>query len=105
MIFRKLFFLILGWGLFAVGGVTMIAPIPIPLVGVVPFLLGCAILTHHSKTVRRAVQAVRHRFAFVSAYLEKRAHRFPGSVRRMMRRTNPLAIRRRARLRARRKDK
>jgi len=96
---------LVGWGLVAVGTALMLVPVPIPLLGVAPFLLGGAILTRHSKSFRRLLQAVRHRFAFFSRYLERHAHRYPGAVRRMMRRTSPHAILRHARISGRRKER
>jgi uncharacterized membrane protein YbaN (DUF454 family) len=96
---------LIGWGLVAVGAVLIVAPVPIPFLGLVPFLLGGAILTRHSKSFRRLLQVLRHRFAFFSRYLERHAHRYPGGVRHMMHRTRPHAILRHARIRRRRKER
>jgi len=96
---------LIGWGLVAVGAVLIVLPVPVPLVGLVPFLVGGVILTRHSKSFRRLLQIVRHRFAFFSRYLERHAHRYPGGVRRMMHRTRPHVILRHARIRNRRKER
>jgi uncharacterized membrane protein YbaN (DUF454 family) len=96
---RKFFILTLGWFLVAVGLVLTPAPVPIPLIGVVPLLVGCAILSTHSKRFRRALQRLRHRFGFVSRWLEGVRHRMPRDVKTMIRRTNPRALFRLARMR------
>jgi len=67
-------------------------PVPIPLIGAVPLLLGCAILTSNSRYFRRALQSLRHRSAFVSRWLEHLAKRGPSSVKAMIKRTNPHAF-------------
>jgi hypothetical protein len=99
---RKFLYLILGWTLLIVGLALTPAPVPIPLIGIVPLLLGCAILSQHSRRFRRFFQWLRHRYRFISRWLENFAHRAPASVHRMLRRTNPRAIERflRRRLRA-----
>ena len=101
---RKFFTLTAGWLLVAVGLVLTPAPVPIPLIGIVPLLMGCAILSTHSKRFRRALQRLRHRFDFVSRKLEGVRHRMPRQVKTMIRRTNPLALLRLARLRRHRHD-
>jgi hypothetical protein len=82
----------------AVGLVLTPAPIPIPLIGVVPLLVGCAILSANSKNFRRMLQRLRHRFAFMSRWLDGVRHRMPRDVKTMIRRTNPRALFRLARL-------
>ena len=67
---RKIILLIVGWLLVAVGLVLTPAPIPIPLIGIVPLLVGCAILSANSKNFRRMLQRLRQRFAFLSRRLE-----------------------------------
>ena len=100
---RRILFLVLGW-LCLVGGFLMcFVPLPIPLIGIVPFLVGAAILSKHSKAFRRAFQYVRHRFEWFSKMIEGVAHRTPGMVKHMIRRTNPVAHVRLARMRAHRK--
>jgi uncharacterized membrane protein YbaN (DUF454 family) len=96
---RKFFLLALGWLLVIVGLVLTPSPIPIPLIGVVPLLVGCAILSANSKGFRRMLQRLRHRFAFLSRWLEGVRHRMPLQVKTMIRRTNPRALFRLARLR------
>ncbi|MGC9954113.1 MAG: PGPGW domain-containing protein [Rhizomicrobium sp.] len=98
---RKFFLLTLGWLLAVAGLVLTLSPVPIPLIGVVPLLVGCAILSTHSKRFRRALQRLRHRFAFVSRWLEGMRHRMPHDVKTMIRRTNPRALFRLARMRLR----
>ena len=98
---RKLLLLALGWLLVVVGLVLTPAPVPIPLIGVVPLLVGCAILSANSKNFRRMLQRLRRRFAFMSRWLEDVRHRMPRDVKTMIRRTNPRALFRLARMRRR----
>jgi xanthosine utilization system XapX-like protein len=100
---RKFFLLALGWVLLVGGILITPMPIPIPLIGIVPFLLGCAILSQNSKVFRRFLQSVRHRYEWFSKRIEQTGHRMPGMVKHMIRRTNPIAHVRLARLRAYRK--
>jgi uncharacterized membrane protein YbaN (DUF454 family) len=102
---RRIFFLTIGWLLLICGIVITPMPIPIPFVGVVPFLIGCAILSQHSKVFRRFLQYMRHRFEWFSRTIEGPAHRMPAMVKHMIRRTNPLAHVRLARMRAHRKNR
>lgn len=67
-------------------------PVPIPFIGAVPLLLGCAILTSNSRSFRRGLQSLRHRSAFVSRSLEHLALRGPHRVKAMIKRTNPHAL-------------
>lgn len=83
------------------GAVLVFAPIPIPLIGTAPLLAGAAILSANSKSFRRTVQGLRHRFTFLSRWLERFLHRAPRIVRVMIRRTRPTALYRRARMRRR----
>ena len=96
---RKLLLMACGWCLVAIGIVLTPAPVPIPLIGVLPLLIGCAILTTHSKNFRRMMQRIRHRFGWVSRWLERILHRAPLLVKIMIRRTRPLALLRQARMR------
>src|SRR5579872_3405349 len=89
---RKLFFLALGWVLLVAGLLIMPLPVPIPFIGAVPLLLGCAILSSNSRYFRRSLQGLRHRFQFLSRFLEHMAHRGPHSVKQMIKRTNPHAF-------------
>ena len=100
---RRYIYLILGWSLLIFGAAITPMPIPIPLIGIVPFLVGAAILSQHSKVFRRAFQYVRHRFEWFSKTIENTAHRMPLMVKHMIRRTNPRAHVRLARMRAHRK--
>ena len=98
---RKLFILTGGWALVVVGILLTPAPVPIPLIGVLPLLVGCAILSRHSRVFRRNLQYLRHRVSFVSRWLEHFATRGPHSVRHMVKRTHPGAFQRYDRLRSR----
>jgi uncharacterized membrane protein YbaN (DUF454 family) len=100
---RRIIYLIVGWALLIAGAIITPMPIPIPLIGVVPFLLGCAILSQHSKVFRRFLQYLRHRFQWFSKIIEGPAHRMPVMVKHMLRRTNPVAHVRLARMRAHRR--
>lgn len=90
-----------GWSLLAAGSLLMVTPVPVPLIGVVPFLAGCAVLSAHSKRFRRRIQALRHRFDFFSRWMERFFHRAPAYVRLMIRKTRPHAIHRQARIKSR----
>lgn len=98
---RRVLFLVAGWGLLVFGVLITPTPIPVPLIGVVPMLVGAAILTTHSKFFRRALTRARHRFQWISHFLEGMVHRTPAMVKHMVRRTNPHVLHRHARLRAR----
>jgi hypothetical protein len=98
---RKLIVLSGGWGLIGVGAVLVLAPVPIPLIGTVPLLTGVAIVAANSKPFRRRIQGLRHRFAFLSRWLERFVHRAPRIVRVMIHRTRPHALYRHARMRKR----
>jgi uncharacterized membrane protein YbaN (DUF454 family) len=100
---RRILYLVLGWSLLIFGALITPMPIPIPLIGIVPFLVGCAILSQHSKVFRRFLQYMRHRFEWFSTTIENTAHRMPHMVKHMIRRTNPRAHVRLAKLRARKR--
>jgi hypothetical protein len=100
---RRIFFVGLGWTLIVIGVVVTPMPIPIPMIGLGPLLIGCAILTAHSKSFRRGLQRVRLRFAWLSRQFDMFTERGPIAVRHMVRRTRPMVIMRHARMRARRK--
>lgn len=89
---RKILILIVGWGLVVIGIPLTFAPIPIPLAGVLPLLIGLAILTRHSRVVRRFLQFTRHRYGWLSRNMEKLGKRAPRGVKTMVRRTHPAAI-------------
>jgi len=94
---RKIFWMTIGWLLVIVGIVLTPAPVPIPLIGVLPLLIGCAILSTHSKWFRRAFQRLRLRFGSISRWLDRFVHRAPRIVKVMIRRTRPLSLLRHAR--------
>jgi uncharacterized membrane protein YbaN (DUF454 family) len=100
----RLLYVICGWLLLVIGVVVTPMPVPIPMIGLAPFLVGCAILTRHSKWFRRGLQRVRHRFEWLSHRFEAFKERGPHAVRHMVRRTRPLVLHRRARMRARQKE-
>ena len=82
-----------------------LSPLPIPVpIGLVTFIVGCAILIAHSKSSRRFVQYIRHRNDWLSRTLDWATHRAPDKVRAVLHRTRPHALRRHARLRNRKKD-
>jgi hypothetical protein len=91
----------LGALLAAVGFIVMVLPIPIPLIGSVPFALGCALLSANSHRVRRWIQGVRYRFASLSDVFERLATRAPAGLRRILERTRPNALARQAKMAAR----
>jgi hypothetical protein len=97
---QKTCWLVIGWALVVIGVVLLPAPIPVPLIGVMPLLIGLAILTTHSKSMRRRLQYARHRFDWISRVFDRLAHRVPMMVKSMIHRTRPHAIHRRARLQA-----
>jgi hypothetical protein len=101
---RRLFFVALGWFLITLGVMITPMPVPIPMIGVGPLLVGSAILTAHSKTFRRGLQRTRHRWSWLSRRLEAFTERGPHAIRHMVRRTRPLVLLRYARIRARRHE-
>lgn len=101
-IVQKTFWLAIGWVLVVAGFLLLPAPIPVPLIGVMPLLTGLAILTTYSKSMRRRLQYVRHKFDWLSRFFESVAHRVPLTVKSMIHRTRPHAIHRHARMQARR---
>jgi hypothetical protein len=101
---RRIFFVGLGWTLIVVGVVVMPLPVPVPLIGLGPILVGSAILTAHSKSFRRLLQRVRHRFGWLSRRFDGFTHRGPQAVRQMVRRTRPMVLLRYARMRERHKS-
>ncbi|HEX4295225.1 MAG TPA: hypothetical protein VHZ29_13910 [Rhizomicrobium sp.] len=98
---RRIFFVGLGWTLVVIGAVVMPMPLPIPMIGFGPILIGCAILTAHSKSFRRGLMAVRLRFGWLSRHFDAFLHRGPQAIRHMVRRTRPVVLMRHARMRAR----
>ena len=101
---RRIFFVGLGWTLIVVGAVVIPLPLPIPMIGFGPILLGCAILTMHSKSFRRGLTRLRHRFEWLSRQFDMFRHRGPLAVRHMVRRTRPVLLMRYARMRERQRN-
>jgi len=101
---RRIFFVGLGWTLIVIGVVVTPMPVPIPMIGFGPILIGCAILTAHSKSFRRGLQRLRLRFAWLSRRFDHFTERGPLAIRHMVRRTRPVVIMRHARMRARQKS-
>jgi hypothetical protein len=96
-IVHRTFWLITGWLMVVVGVLLLPAPIPVPLIGIMPLLIGLAILCTHSKPVRRRLQYARHKFDWLSRAFDRFAHRGPEMVKHMIHRTRPLAFIRHAR--------
>ncbi|MGH6878771.1 MAG: hypothetical protein ACREHV_15525 [Rhizomicrobium sp.] len=100
---KKILILAGGWTITVVGALLTPLPLPLPFpVGIMLFLVGCAILTTHSKPFRRWVQHLRHRNGWLSRGLEILTRRAPGRVKTMEAATRPVALGRHARMRARR---
>jgi hypothetical protein len=100
-------FLILAGGWLTFGSGVLLLPVPLPLpfpAGPVLILVGCGILTPRSKTFRRGVMQVRYRFGWLSRGMDTVCNRSPRIVRSMVgpmvECTRPVALERRARLRA-----
>ena len=105
MTIQKLLILAGGWFLVVAG--ILISPIPVPVpfpVGLTVSLIGCTILTTHSKMVRRFIQRLRHRNNWLSRALEYFTKRAPAQVKHMVRRTRPAVLFRYERIRSRRGD-
>jgi hypothetical protein len=98
---KKFFILAGGWLTFGSGVLLLPVPLPLPFpAGPVLVLIGCAILTPHSKTFRRGVQKVRYRYGWLSRGMDKLTERSPAMVKTMVDRTSPVALQRYERLRA-----
>ncbi|HWU26767.1 MAG TPA: hypothetical protein VN154_10235 [Rhizomicrobium sp.] len=86
---KKILILTGGWVVTAVGAILTPIPMPLPFpfpIGITMFLVGCGILTTHSKTFRRGIQYVRHRNGWLSRGLEKIAGHAPGMMERVVQR-------------------
>ena len=94
---RRLLILAAGWVLTVFGAVLCVTPVPIPLIGLVPFSAGLAILIHYSRTMRRAVQRARHRVRWFSYMLEHATRRGPKVIGRILHRSHPAPIARKER--------
>lgn len=98
---RKILILAAGWVLTVFGAILTVTPVPIPLIGLLPLTAGLAILIHHSRTMRRAIQRMRHRVRWFSYMLEHFAHRLPRTIARILHRSHPGPIVRKERIAAR----
>lgn len=100
---RRVLLVGLGWTLVVIGAVLVPMPVPVPGLGLGPLLVGCAILSAHSKSFRRGLVRLRHRFRWLSEHFDRFAERGPLAVRHMVRRTHPMVLMRHARMRARKR--
>ncbi|HEX3673831.1 MAG TPA: hypothetical protein VHU87_06120 [Rhizomicrobium sp.] len=97
---RRIILIAIGLLLAVIGFIVMLLPVPIPLIGVMPFAIGLAILSANSRIARRWVQRARHRSARFSQVLEKFTAKAPQSWARTLRRTRPDALARRGKMAA-----
>lgn len=98
----KILLLAFGWATFGCGVLLLPVPLPLPFpAGPILLLIGCAILTSHSKTFRRGVQRLRFRYGWLSRAMIRCASRAPRMVKLLVERTNPLVLERLARMRSR----
>jgi hypothetical protein len=70
---KKILILAGGWTVTVVGAILTPIPMPLPFpfpIGITMLLVGCAILTTHSKTFRRGIQYIRHHNGWLSRGLE-----------------------------------
>ncbi|HEX4301428.1 MAG TPA: hypothetical protein VHZ78_01450 [Rhizomicrobium sp.] len=95
---RKILILTAGWVLTILGAVITPMPIPIPLIGLLPLTAGLAILINNSRTMRRAIQRIRHRVRWLSYMLEHFAHRLPKKIAQTLHRSHPAPIARKERI-------
>jgi hypothetical protein len=95
---RKILILSAGWVLTIMGAIITPMPIPIPLVGLLPLTAGLAILINNSRTMRRAIQRIRHRVRWLSYMLEHFAHRLPRKIAQILHRSHPAPIARKERI-------
>jgi hypothetical protein len=95
---RRILILAAGWLLTLLGIVITPMPIPIPLIGLLPLAAGLAILINNSRTMRRAIQRIRHRVRWFSYMLEHFAHRLPKKIAQILHRSHPAPIVRKERI-------
>jgi len=95
---RKILLLALGWVLTVFGAVLCVTPVPVPLIGLLPLGAGLALLIENSRTMRRAIQRIRHRVRWFSHMLEHFAHRGPKVIGRILHRSHPASILRKERI-------
>ncbi|MEI9990862.1 MAG: hypothetical protein WDM86_12555 [Rhizomicrobium sp.] len=98
---RKVLLLTLGWVLTIFGAVLCVTPVPVPLIGLLPLGAGLAFLIENSRTMRRAIQRMRHRVRWFSHMLEHFTHRGPKTLGRILHRSHPAPIARKERFDAR----
>jgi hypothetical protein len=98
---KRILILTGGWLTFVSGVLLLPVPLPLPFpAGPILVLIGCGILTPHSKTFRRGVQQLRFRYGWLSRAVDRLSQRAPRIVKSMVAQTSPLALERHARLRA-----
>jgi hypothetical protein len=95
---RRILILTAGWLLVLVGILITPTPIPVPLIGLLPFTAGLAILINYSRTMRRVIQRARHRMRWFSYMLEHFAHRLPKKIAQILHRSHPAPIVRKERI-------
>jgi hypothetical protein len=101
---RKIAILTAGWLLTLAGILITPMPIPIPLIGIFPLLLGLSILINNSRTMRRLIQRVRHRVRWLSYMIEHGARRLPKKIGKILHRSSPAPIARAERIKTRDRD-
>ena len=95
---RRILLLTLGWVLTIFGAVLCVTPVPIPMIGLLPLGAGLAFLIENSRTMRRAIQRVRHRVRWFSFMLEHFTRRGPKALGRILHRSHPASIVRKERI-------
>ncbi len=95
---RKILLLALGWLLTVFGAVLCVTPVPVPLIGLLPLGAGLALLIENSRTMRRAIQRLRHRVRWFSHMLEHFTRRGPKVIGRILHRSHPAPILRKERI-------
>ena len=80
---KKFLILAGGWFMTVIGAILTPIPMPLPFpfpIGITMLLVGCAILTTHSKPFRRGIQYIRHHKGWLSRGLEAVARHVPSVV-------------------------
>jgi hypothetical protein len=95
---RKIVLLTAGWILTVFGAVLCVTPVPIPMIGLLPFAAGLAILIDTSRTMRRLIQRIRHRVRWFSYMLEHFTRRGPKVIGRILHRSHPAPLARKERI-------
>src|SRR5262249_51788442 len=89
---KKFLILAGGWTVTVVGAILTPIPMPVPFpfpIGITMFLVGCGILTTHSKTFRRGIQYTRHHNGWLSRGLDRIARHTPDIMERLVHRFAP----------------